>query len=217
MRSIARWAVVFVLGSLACMSVPVTQTPVVTSLPVLTSTAPSTETSPPAATSTSTSIAAVSTPEHPGWLSYSNEACNFQLSYPPDGVLTETDGQHARIDLTIAPGTNLREKYAQIDVEPAATPCLSPLAQGYDIAALNTSTVTVNGVSYLRQQGSDAGAGNFYDWVAYSTSADCGCVSLSFVLHSLNAMNFPTPPPLFDPAAESAVLDDILSTLTWGP
>jgi hypothetical protein len=30
-------------------------------------------------------------------------------------------------------------------------------------------------------------------------------------------MNFPTPPPLFDPVAESAIFDDILSTLTWQP
>jgi len=100
---------------------------------------------------------------------------------------------------------------------PAAKSLRSVGSRGYDISALNTSTVTVDGASFLRQEGADAGAGNFYEWVAYSTSTDCGCVSLSFVLHSLNAMNFPTPPPLFDPVAESAVFDEILSTFVWAP
>ncbi len=185
--------------ALACLSLPTGEPP--------------TPTTPPSATPT----LATPTPGFPGWLTYANAACGFEIQYPPDGVLTELDAQHARLDLTIVPATNLSEKYTQIDVEAAATPCLSPLAQGYDIAALNTSTVTVNGTSFLRQEGSDAGAGNFWEWVAYSTSADCGCVSLSFVLHSTNPMNYPTPPPIFDPVAESAVFDDILSTFLWGP
>jgi hypothetical protein len=32
------------------------------------------------------------------------------------------------------------------------------------------------------------------------------------VLHSSNAGNFPTPPPVFDVASESAVFDTIMST-----
>jgi hypothetical protein len=184
---------------LACVSLPTGEAPTST------------------ATSAITPTVHTATPSFPGWLTYANASCGFEIQYPPTGTLTASDAFHARIDLPMVPGTNLSEKYARIDVEASADPCLSPLALGYDLSALNTSTVTVNGVSYLRQEGSDAGAGNFYEWVAYSTSADCGCVSLSFVLHSLNAMNFPTPPPLFDPVAESAIFDDILSTLTWQP
>lgn len=157
------------------------------------------------------------TPAFPGWVSYTSEACSFGLLYPPDATLFATDAEHVRIYFPIAAGTNLSEKWLQVDLEPASDPCLTPLAQGFDPSALNTSTVAVGGTSFLRQEASDAGAGNFYNWVAYSASADCGCISLSFVLHSLNAMNFPTPPPLFDQAAESTVFDDILSTFTWGP
>ena len=185
--------------TLACLSLPAGDTPTATNPPPITLT-PSTP-----------------TPGHPGWLAYRNESCGFEAQYPPEGTLQETGALHARIDLAFTPGTNLSEKYAQIDVEAAATPCLSPLALGYDISALSTSTVTVDGSSFLRQEGADAGAGSFYEWVAYSTSNDCGCVSLSFVLHLLNAMNFPTPPPLFDPVAESAVFDEILSTFVWAP
>jgi len=35
---------------------------------------------------------------------------------------------------------------------------------------------------------------------------------MTFVLHSSNAGNFPTPPPAFDAEAESAVFDTIMST-----
>jgi hypothetical protein len=171
----------------------------------------------PSPTPIASPTAQTPTPAFPGWLSYTNEACSFELLYPPDATLFATDAAHVRIYFSIAAGTNLSEKWLQVDLEPASDPCLTPLAQGFDPSALNTSTVAVGGTSFLRQEASDAGAGNFYNWVAYSASADCGCISLSFVLHSLNAMNFPTPPPLFDQAAESTVFDDILSTFTWGP
>jgi hypothetical protein len=156
------------------------------------------------------------TPGHLRWLGYENPSCGFQILYPPDAALRVLDPLHARIDLAIVPGTNLREKYALIDVQPAIEDCLSPLAEGIDPARLSISDVTIAGTVFARQEGSDAGVGNYWDWAAYSRKVDCGCVSLSFVLHSVQALNYPTPPPLFDPAAESAVFDEILSTFTWG-
>jgi hypothetical protein len=187
------------LAAAACASVPPGQSPTMITAP------------------SASPLAASPTPEHPGWLAYQSSSCGFEFLYPPEGALRDDDPLHARIDLPVVPGTNLSEKYALIDVELAQEPCLSWLAEGYDLAQLPTSEVTIGGTVFLRQEGADAGVGNRWNWVSYSTPADCGCLSLSFVLHSTVPENYPTPPPVFDEAAESAVFDEILSTFTWAP
>jgi len=148
------------------------------------------------------------------WLTFTNSTYGFEFKYPPQGVIADgrTDN-FARIDLPFAPGTNLREKYLEVIVAENVNPCQSPLATS---SMLDTSeTVMINGISFLKQTGGDGGAGNLHQWVAYSTLRDNACVSLDFILHSLNPGNFPTPPPVFDYAAESAVFGQIVSTYTW--
>jgi hypothetical protein len=86
------------------------------------------------------------------------------------------------------------------------------LTHGYAPGSFQSLPATINGLSFVRESGQDAGAGNFYDWVAYSTLKGTNCISLSFVLHSTNPGNYPTPPPTFDMAAESAVFSTIMST-----
>jgi hypothetical protein len=73
----------------------------------------------------------------------------------------------------------------------------------------------INGISFLKQTGGDAGAGNLHEWVAYSTLKNNDCISMDFVLHSLNPGNFATPIPVFDKAAESAVFTQVMSTFSW--
>jgi hypothetical protein len=65
--------------------------------------------------------------------------------------------------------------------------------------------------------GSDAGAGNYYDFTAYTTTQGDTCVSLSFVLHSTAAQNYTPPLPEFDRNAESAVFEQIVATFQWTP
>jgi hypothetical protein len=57
--------------------------------------------------------------------------------------------------------------------------------------------------------------GQTYQWVDYSTARAGSCVSFNFVLHSRNPGNYPTPPVLFDEAAESAVFAQMVATFTW--
>ena len=117
-----------------------------------------------------------------------------------------------RINLPFVQGTNLVEKYLETVVINDATPCHSPLASS---SLLNTSeTVTFNGIVFLKEMGGDGGAGHFHDWVAYSVLKDGHCISMDFILHSLNAGNFDPPKPVFDAAAESAVFTQIMSTFT---
>jgi len=163
----------------------------------------------PTPTPTPTSITA-------DWLAYTNSYYGFQLRYPPRlEDIPSPDNNYARIDLSFQGGTNLREKYLEVIVVENANPCQSPLATSSMLAT--SETVTINGISFLKQTGGDAGAGNFYQWEAYSTASGSACVSLDFVLHSLNPDNFATPPLVFDYATETAVFLQIVETFTWLP
>ncbi len=145
------------------------------------------------------------------WLMYTNNKYGFQFNYPKEGLIAAggTD-DFTRIDLPFTQGTNLREKYLEVIVAENLNPCQSPLP------TQDPSTiVTINGISFLRQTGGDGGTGHLRQWVAYSTLQGNACISLDFILHSLNPGNFPTPPPVFDFAAESTVFSQILSTFTF--
>ena len=148
------------------------------------------------------------------WLTFTNPVYGFQFKYPSQGVIAEgaTD-VFARIDLSFTAGTNLREKYLEVIVQEFSSPCQSPLASQ---SMLQTSEmVTLNGIPFLKETGADAGAGNIYQWVAYSTPRDEACISLDFILHSLNPDNYEVPPPVFDYAAETALFDTSVSTFEW--
>ncbi|MEW6239278.1 MAG: NBR1-Ig-like domain-containing protein [Chloroflexota bacterium] len=202
----ARWTAPYIVRAEGPPVTP-TVTPTATPSPTFTPT--------PTATATTTPIP-TPTAFTGDWLGYTNSYYGFTLMYPPRlEDLPSQDPNYARIDLPFRGGTNLAEKYLEIIVAENLSVCQSPLASQ---SILETSeTVTINGIPFLKQTGGDAGAGNFYDWVAYSTLKDNVCVSLDFVLHSLNPGNFATPPPVFDEAAESAVFGAIVSTFAWLP
>jgi hypothetical protein len=179
-----------------------------------------TATSTPSPTGTPTPIPGgptatfTATPTASDWLTFTNSTYGFQFKYPKEAQLADGNTDNfARLDLPFAAGTNLREKYLEVIVVENANPCRSPLATS---SMLETSeTVVINGITFLKETGGDGGAGHLRQWVAYSTLRDNVCVSLDFVLHSLNPGNFPTPPPVFDYAAESAVFGQIVSTYAW--
>jgi hypothetical protein len=170
---------------------------------------------PPLPTSTPTpTFTATPTSATSNWLTFTNTKYGFQFKYPPQGVVVpgNTDN-YARINLPFTPGTNLGEKYLQVDVVENANPCRSPVAASSIVQS--SETVTLNGITFLKETGEEPAAGNLYQFVAYSTSRDNACVSLSFVLHSVNPGNIATPIPVFDYAAESAVFGQIVSTYEW--
>ncbi len=161
-------------------------------------------------------LTVLASPPPDDWLTFTNLTYGFQFKYPPEGQIAEgrTD-DFARIDLPFQEGTNLREKYLEVVVEEGVDPCQSPLASQ---PMLQTpETITINGISFLKQTGEDGGAGHLHQWIAYSTSMNNACVSLDFILHSLNPGNFETPPPVFDYDLEAAVFGQIVSTFEWLP
>jgi hypothetical protein len=148
------------------------------------------------------------------WLTFTNTKYGFEFKYPKEGqILDGRTDNYARINLPFMPGTNLSEKYLEVIVVENVNPCRSPL--GTSSAPQTSETVIINGISFLKETGEEGAAGNIFKWTAYSTLRDNACVSLDFVLHSINPDVFPTPPPLYDEGAESAAFGQIVSTYTW--
>lgn len=147
------------------------------------------------------------------WLTFINSRYGFMFGYPPGSqIVAGGTDNGTRIDLPFLQGTNLREKYLEMSVVENPGVCQSPLASS---GAQSSETVVIAGITFLKQAAADGAAGNLYEWVAYSTLRNNVCVSLGFVLHSLNPGNFATPPPVYDYGSEAAVFGQIVSTFSW--
>jgi len=154
-------------------SVPPTFTPSATNAP-----------SPTVPTATPTVPTATNTPQASTQL-YINQPYGFEFSYPIQGQLTNQTSTGARITLPFASGTNLVEKYVDVNVATNVTSsCVSPIAQGYTSGSLQSQQVTFNGINFVKQSSELGAAGSFFDWIAYSTLKASNCISLTFTLHS---------------------------------
>lgn len=151
----------------------------------------------------------------PAWQTCLSPQYAFEVKIPGAATLTDNTAASARIDLPVAPGTNLVEKYLQIEARQNVSPCSSPMADGYAPGDVSRQPVQVNGVEFVKESRVGVATGNIYTWEAYSTHQGDLCLSLSFVLHSFDPQLQPTPPPEYDQASESAVFSQILSTFAW--
>ena len=143
---------------------------------------------------------------------YQNAKYNFKFTLPTGATIASQSDTVGRVNLPIASGTNLGEKYIQVDVVENAASCVSPVMDG---ASASTENVTINNIQFSKQTGQGVAAGNIYDWVAYNTVRGTACISLTFILHSSNPGVYTTPPPLFDKNAESAVFATIMNSFNW--
>ena len=143
-----------------------------------------------------------------GWSTYQNSQFAFSFQYPPGSSVASQSDNGGRVYLPFAAATNLVQKYVDVSVVEDAAECKSPATT----PQANGQNVTINGIPFLKETGSEGAAGQTYDWVAYSSDKGGDCISLTFVLHSTNPGNFPTPPPQYNAAGESAVFDTIMST-----
>ncbi len=167
----------------------------------------------PTLTPTATPTASPTSPPMSDWLTYTNTKYGFQFKYPPDAPLATAQDNYVHISLPFTLGTNLGEKSLDVNVLENADPCNSPLVQGLPYST--SELVTLNGIPFLKQTGTDRGAGQIYDWTVYSTFRGNVCVTFAFILHSGNPNNYDPPIPQFDRTAESAVFEQIVSTFTW--
>ena len=140
-------------------------------------------------------------PPTANWPTYTNSTYGFNFKYPPGSERFFETTNSILIKMPIAPGTNLTEKYLQMSVRENVNPCQSPLSDTSRPGS-PTETVVFNGISFFKQIGGDAGISQVHEWVGYSTLKNNACISMDFVLHSVNG-SYP-PPPDFDKAAESS-------------
>ena len=139
---------------------------------------------------------------------YENSTYGFSFELPPGSTIVSQSDSGGRVDLPFTEGTNLVEKFIDVNVEEGQTTCKSPATGSVD----SSENVTLNGVDFLEETGSDSASGETYDWTGYSTTNGNACISLTFVLHSSDATNYATPPTPFDQSAESAVFPTIMSS-----
>ncbi|MGB7876147.1 MAG: NBR1-Ig-like domain-containing protein [Anaerolineales bacterium] len=185
-----------------------TVTSTATTTPATATTTSATPTNTPA---TATPTATTTQTTTANWNTYQNLKYGFNFQFPPGSVVTGQTDTAGRIFFPITSGTNLVEKYLDITVVEDADPCKSPTS-----GAATSENVTINSISFLKETGSGVATGNIYDWMAYSTTQDNACISMTFVLHSAELENYATPPTPFDSAAESAVFDTIMTTFSLG-
>jgi photosystem II stability/assembly factor-like uncharacterized protein len=156
------------------------------------------------------------TPPPGDWLRYANSTYGFEFKYPPQAQILEQTNNSLKMNLPFTPGTNLVEKYLQMSVNENLNPCRSPLSDTSPPGS-PTETIVINGISFFKQVGGDAGMSQLHEWVGYSTLQGNACISMDFVLHSIARGAYATPPPEFDKAAESAVFAQVMGTFGWTP
>jgi hypothetical protein len=113
----------------------------------------------------------------------------------------------ARFALPFTGGTNLTEKYLDVVVTEGLASCK---ATGFSNPPTAASYVMINGTNFFVENGTDSALGNMYEWNAFSTVHNNACISINFVLHSVN-----NGAPVFDKIAESGVFQTVMSTFGW--
>lgn len=170
----------------------------------------------PSETPTPVFTATAPPPVYAEQLTYTNQRYGFQFRYPSNSVVGALQDTYARINLPIISGTNLIEKYLEVTVFENLSTCTSPLTNGYVPGTVATQTLTsLTGIQFVKESGQEGAAGQTYAWVAYSTTKGTACISMNFVLHSANPLNYPVPPPTYNKDIESAVFLDIVSAFGW--
>ncbi len=180
--------------------------------PLPTSTVPApTET----AVATGTPVPASTPAAHADWLSYHDDLGGFTILYPPTWDHSDTGGYPAVFRTQVPPGTTLGEKAMWINVIKGVADCTNPNAGGSVEMAPPEHVTAADGIPFIKESGADAGAGQRYATTSYSTLKGTICVTITFILHSSNPGMYSTPPPDYDPVAESQVFSEMLNTFKF--
>ncbi len=184
------------------MSSP-TPTSTATETPTTTPTATATLTTTPTATATSPSTTI------PGWSTYQNNKYLFSFQFPPRTIVASVSDNSGRLYLPIlTPGTNLLQKVLDVSVAEGVSPCKSPDSN----PNIPPENVTFNGISWLKETWVEGATSHRGDFTAYSTAKGNACITLTFWFWSVVPEVMETPPPPFDPVAESEVFRTMMST-----
>jgi Ig-like domain from next to BRCA1 gene len=179
--------------------------------PIITTVAPTTAVPTTAVPTTAVPTTPVATTP-PASTSYQNSRYGFKFTLPAGATIANQTDNLGRVNLPlVTPGTNLSEKYIQVSVTEGKNPCVVTDFEGGEAI----ERVTINNIQFDKQTGQGVAAGNIYDWTGYSTVRNNACIILAFILHSTNPANHATPPPVFDKAKESEVINTVMNTFSW--
>ncbi|HSA99529.1 MAG TPA: carboxypeptidase regulatory-like domain-containing protein, partial [Anaerolineales bacterium] len=144
------------------------------------------------------------------WPTFTNTRYGFAFKYPPPGPIIANNDTFATIHLPFVQGTVLQDKSLLVTAYENVNACMGafPFPQ-------TSENVTINGLPFLKQTGQDRGATYLFRWTSYSTLRNNVCVSLNFILDSLNPGTPATPPAAYDEASESAIFEQIVATYRW--
>jgi hypothetical protein len=161
-------------------------------------------------TPTSSPTVTASPAVRPGWNTWRNDPYAFSFMFPPGSTVASQSATGGKVYLPITPGTNLKQKWVEVNVAEGVSPCKSPGTHPTDTSA----NVTFNGIQFLKETWGEGAMSHRADNTAYSTAKGNACITLTFVLWSVVPEVLETPPPLFDRAAEAAVFTQIMGTYT---
>ena len=154
---------------------------------------------------------------HADWVPYHDNVGGFTILVPPTWEHSDSGGYPAIFSVRVPPGTTLGEKMMWINVIKGVADCSNPNAINSNETAAPEHITAAGGIAFLKESWGDAGAGNVYHLTGYTTLQGTTCVSITFILHSSNPQMYDTPPPDYDPIAESAVFGEMLDTLRFDP
>ena len=175
------------------------------------------------------------TPDYSGWRSYTNQKYGISLKYPSGfqlvpgktGPLAEwqlygvIDGIEI-VSIEIPRSSQIRTNFLGASLRvglstdtTAIKECLSP-PKSLDYKNTYTKRV-IGGVTFQEFVRSEAGAGNFYEYVSYRAVRDGGCEVFEYSIHKTNIDNYPVEAGRkeFDRIAIVNALESILDTVQF--
>lgn len=160
-----------------------------------------------------------------GWLTHKNPILGYSISYPRGwrvdpayvypgfGPDHEIRGVGFQIPKALAKGTNLSISLTGTSVE-SVPPGKRCDARRFLADAQNVRTVRQDGRVWSVADGSDAGAGNFYEISVFVLATRTQCLAVRTLIHSTNIANYdPGTVKPFDREALIATFDRIRRSL----
>ncbi|CAN5739559.1 hypothetical protein BH11PAT2_BH11PAT2_00480 [soil metagenome] len=165
--------------------------------------------------------------------SFTDQGKTFSLSYAPDFTVsgagigyttswmnnaTTTGLVLAKFTLpkTFQPKTNFSEATLTVGTSPNPDAVASCLTDTTGTSPSKTM-VTINGTTYAKFVGSDAGAGNFYETTSYHTLRNSQCYVIEYTIHSTNIGNYSPDQGIteYDHAKVTGLLDSVVQSFKF--
>lgn len=161
-------------------------------------------------------VTATAQPSTTGWNTFSNPAYGFQFKTPPGTILNSQSNTAAQLTLPmLSTGTNLTSKTLDLKVVEGLSTCSVALTHGAPGGISQTQNISLNGLNFVKVEGTERGAGQIYQYTAYSTAKGNACLTLMFILRSGQPGFYDPPRPVFDTLLETAIISQVLGTFSW--